>query len=188
MVASVALPATFDGTGFLVALWVVLGLTGVALVVSSEPVKKPLLAGLRKELGVGQGADGGEKERLALAQLKAQDEADTEGLRIALAQIEEELEYAESIIETMDHNFFYTTAGGIPMRRWDEHGATLAARDRSLHRAVREAYLRIDELNRNLDRVQYDYDSYREHINGDRANAALPPINKALKALEEAQP
>src|SRR5215212_879759 len=55
LLASVALPATFEGTAFLVAMWVLLGLSGAFLILSSEPVKRPILAALRRELGIETG-------------------------------------------------------------------------------------------------------------------------------------
>ena len=48
LLLSIALPATFSGTRFLVVVWVGIGLVGVALIVTSDPVLERLPDRLRR--------------------------------------------------------------------------------------------------------------------------------------------
>ena len=64
LLIGIAVPATFHGTAFLLTVWVLIALGGVALVVTSDPVKRPLLDALRTELQLPAPAHEGEKREL----------------------------------------------------------------------------------------------------------------------------
>jgi hypothetical protein len=160
------------------SLWAFCGLCVVAMVVTAPPVADRIWNGVATRV----------EPRLSARDETVAASASAQEFQIAVAQVAEELEYAKPIVQERDHNYFYTTVGGIPMRRWDQHGATLAGRDAALHRCVAQAYLRIDELNRNLDHIRVGHDEWESRVNDARADSAFPAIGRALDALEKAQP
>lgn len=173
LIASIAVPATFHGTVFLAALWLLIALAGIALILTSEPVKQPLLAALRRELN----AVGGE-----VATTPPPDRA--ANLRLAIAELAEELEAARHVLTSHDAGEFFMRHQ-LAVVKWEQHGAKIVG-DADLHKTVRAAYRAIDAVNnRGITRGLVAGNRRTTMVDPTRSNEALEAIGKALSALEK---
>jgi hypothetical protein len=170
VLASIAVPATFHGTLFLIVLWLVIGLAGVALILTSEPVKRPLVAGIRKELGI----DVTQRDGMTDGQ---------SGLLVSIARITEELEIAQGVLNEPDRHFFYNHR--LPSAVWQFHGPPLAGASQ-VHKAVRAAYRAMDGINRSVKTVSVRGD-LTAVIDESRVPPAKEAIEVAIVALEGLQ-
>jgi hypothetical protein len=108
--------------------------------------------------------------------------SDLRELRIAVASISEELEHSRPVLDELDHDFF--DAYKLPVHQWNQHGAALASHGHMrAHRVTREAYRKIDEVNRNLVYKQAGHQIWRTYIDEERARSALTAIDAALPEL-----
>ncbi len=141
MIASVVIPATFQGTVYLIVLWLLMGLAGLALIITSGPVKRPLIAALRHQLEIPN----------ALPPLTTNgdtEDPDPDTLRrLALSEICEELEAAKGVLNGPQMSRFFVKHK-LATFKWERYGPVLAASDTSLHKEVRPAYRAMDAVNK----------------------------------------
>ena len=141
LVASITVPATFQGTTFLIVIWLLLGLAGLLLILTSEPVKRRLVDGLRRELRVPDASPTTE------AVTAADPNANPAALRqLALSEIAEELEAAEGVLTGPNMARFFVDHE-LATHKWERYGPVLAVNDPVLHKACRTAFRAIDALN-----------------------------------------
>ena len=105
-------------------------------------------------------------------------------LRIAVAQLCDELEYAKPILQDHDLDYF-GRAKTLPMRWYDAHCATLARYgEMDAHGQVVRAYHSIDAVNRSFEEIPNGPEP-ELWINSQRADAAIPEIESAIDALRK---
>jgi hypothetical protein len=168
LVASIAIPATFHGTVFLVVLWFLVGVAGLVLIASADPVKPKWIGWLRQELQI---SDASTANR-----------GPNDG-QVAVARISEELEAARDVLESTDAGRFFANHE-IAADQWVRYGETLV-RSPPLHQSVRAAYRKIDALNNRG--IRRDVTTSRGErtalIDSGRAEEALQAIREALVEL-----
>jgi hypothetical protein len=168
LIASIAIPATFHGTVFLVVVWLLVGIAGLVLLVTADPVKPRWIGWLRQELQIPESPPSRRGPSDA---------------QVAVARISEELEAARDVLESADADLFFVHHE-IATDQWGRYGETLV-RTPTLHQSVRLAYRKIDALNnRGIKRdVVTSRGEKTTLIDADRANEARQAIVEALGEL-----
>lgn len=140
LIASIAIPATFQGTLYLVALWLLMGLGGLYLLLSADPIKKRWIAALRRDLALPTPpatTNGTSTDRLS--ELAAEQQ-------LAIAEVEEELEAAQGVLYGPNRARFFVNHE-LATAKWERYGPVIAATDPGLHKKLRGAYRAIDAVN-----------------------------------------
>lgn len=184
LIASVVIPATFQGTVYLIVLWLIMGLAGLALVLSSEPVKRPLIAALRRELEIPATSQSSGPPSSAEG---AGSHTDTEQ-QLAISEISEEVEAAHGVLNGPQMARFFVQHE-LATFKWERYGPVLAASDPALHKSVRGAYRAMDALNnrgitRNVTTSQGEPTTL---LDADLVQAAREGVDATLAALEPSQ-
>ena len=135
--ASIILPATFSGPVFLITGWVLMGLVGMALVMSADPVKRPLLAALSRELAAVQ-----TPIEASPAQAKG-------NLRVAALEVRGELQSVRTTLATLRTLPLYEGIGSpLPAHEWSRHREMLGREMRTAdYEAVLLAYGLANQMN-----------------------------------------
>lgn len=191
-VAAIFVAAPNTPTGEVVAAAVLATAVGTIFAVLSVFAIQAVAAPVRQRNELRQ-----EAHRALRAAPSAEEVAATErrkmregALRVAVAQISEELELHASVLDQDDRSFFAEHQLAVP--RWTEHGQALADHGHlEAHRTVRHAYRLIDDVNRSIER-QYGVLSDVVQVIGltideQGASEALSACRRALEALNRVE-
>lgn len=173
---SIAVPATFHGTWFLITLWFLIGLAGLIFVVSSDPVRRRWLVYLKHQLD--------EIEDSPEAQ---QDPGEVRHLRVEVSAIIEELEHGLDVLNSSprERDQFFAKHE-LATEKWKRYGAILAEEGYpEAHKEARRAYREIDAVNRSANRNVVDSAGRPTALlNSDRVRAARAAITDAIEHLQ----
>lgn len=133
-VASVAVPATFHGTAFLIAVWLALALLGAALILTSEPVKRRWVAALARELG-------------SSAPPPPATAAPAPSRAAMFHELMDELETTLRRVRSAQTRGSYRRNFTLPSAEWERHRAQLAREvGNDVRRLVAQAYVEADHV------------------------------------------
>jgi hypothetical protein len=188
LIASIVIPATFDGSVYLISLWILMFLLGLVLVLTSEPVKKPLVTYLRRELAIPnapvQPAPTPAPAATRTAEAPAANPAEVSRL-LAVNEIAEELEAAGGVLNGPKRDQFFVSHELAANKRV-KYGPVIATTDPPLHKALRGAYRAMDAVNnRGVRRGLVTSNGQPTTLlDGDLIQEARQAVEEALEAIE----